>query len=93
MDVETVRERAEAFCDALVAGDVGRATEEMSKGSSATWARSWRSCRLPSEATVRSVDRGSGYNVVIGSSARPKSRSRLAGRTATADQRSSKPAT
>jgi hypothetical protein len=31
MDVETVRAQAEAFCDALVAGDVERASGDMSK--------------------------------------------------------------
>ena len=30
MDIQTVRDRAEAFCDVLVAGDVGLATEVMS---------------------------------------------------------------
>jgi hypothetical protein len=31
MDEQAVREHAQAFCDALLAGDIGRASEEMSK--------------------------------------------------------------
>jgi hypothetical protein len=67
MDVETVRARAEAFCDALVSGDVGRATEEMSKELRQHLGEVVAMLPLPSsEATVVSVDHGgSGYNVVL----------------------------
>ena len=67
MDVETVRERAAAFGDALVAGDVGRATEEMSKELRQNLGEVVALLPLPaSEATVESVEHGgSGYNVVI----------------------------
>jgi hypothetical protein len=67
MDVETVRERAEALCDALVAGDVGRATEEMSKELQRNLGEVLAMLPLPaSEATVESVDHGgSGYNVIL----------------------------
>ena len=67
MDVETVRERAEAFCDALVAGDVGRASEEMSQELRRNMGEVVALLPLPaSEATVASVDHGgSGYNVVL----------------------------
>jgi hypothetical protein len=67
MDAETVRARAEAFCDTLVAGDVGRATEEMSKELRQNLGEVVAMLPLPSsEATVVSVDHGgSGYNVVL----------------------------
>ncbi|HET9345931.1 MAG TPA: hypothetical protein VFO05_09525 [Candidatus Limnocylindrales bacterium] len=67
MDVETVRDRAEAFCAALVAGDVGRATEEMSKELQRNLGEVVALLPLPaSEGTVVSVEHGgSGYNVVI----------------------------
>jgi hypothetical protein len=67
MDIETVRERAAAFCDALVAGDVGRATEEMSTELRRNLGEVLAMLPLPaSEATVVSVDHGgAGYNVVI----------------------------
>jgi hypothetical protein len=67
MDVETVRARAEAFCDALVAGDVERATQEMSKELRRNLGEVVALLPLPaSEATVESVDHGgSGYNVIL----------------------------
>ena len=67
MDVETVRDRASAFCDALVAGDVGRATEEMSKELQRNLGEVLAMLPLPAtEATVVSAEHGgSGYNVVI----------------------------
>jgi hypothetical protein len=67
MDVETVRVRAEAFCEALVAGDVGRASEEMSPELKRNLGEVVALLPLPaSEATVSSVDHGgSGYNVVL----------------------------
>ena len=67
MDVETVRQRAEAFCEALVAGDVGRATEDMSPELKRNLGEVVALLPLPaSEATVASIDHGgSGYNVVL----------------------------
>ena len=67
MDVETVRDRAAAFCDALVAGDVERATEEMSQELRRNMGEVVAMLPLPAtEATVESVEHGgSGYNVVI----------------------------
>ena len=67
MDAETVRERADAFCDALVAGDVGRATDEMSNELKRNLGEVLAMLPLPAnEATVESVDHGgSGYNVVL----------------------------
>jgi hypothetical protein len=67
MDVETVRDRAEAFCEALLAGDVGRATEVMSKELRQNLGEVVAMLPLPSsEATVVSVEHGgAGYNVII----------------------------
>jgi hypothetical protein len=67
MDVETVRARAEAFCDALVAGDVERATGDMSKELRQHLGEVVAMLPLPSsEATVVSVEHGgSGYNVIL----------------------------
>ena len=67
MDIETVQERAAAFCDALVAGDVGRATEEMSAELRRNLGEVVALLPLPAtEATVASVEHGgAGYNVVI----------------------------
>jgi hypothetical protein len=67
MDVETVRARADAFCDALVAGDVERATENMSNELRQHLGDVVAMLPLPaSEATVSSVEHaGSGYNVIL----------------------------
>jgi hypothetical protein len=67
MDVETVRARAEAFCDALIAGDVERATEDMSKELRQHLGEVVAMLPLPaSEASVVSVEHGgSGYNVIL----------------------------
>ena len=67
MDVQTVRDRAEAFCDVLVAGDVGLATEVMSNELRQNLGEVVALLPLPaSEASVVSVDRGgSGYDVVL----------------------------
>src|SRR6478609_489990 len=67
MDVEAVRERATAFCDALDAGDIERATEHMSKELRQNLGEVLALLPLPSnESTVVSVDRGgSGFNVVL----------------------------
>ena len=67
MDVATVRDRASEFCDSLVAGDVERASEHMSKELRQHLGEVLALLPLPSsDATVESVDHGgSGYNVVI----------------------------
>jgi hypothetical protein len=67
MDVDTVRSRASAFCDAIVAGDVDKAAEAMSEQLRRNLGEVIALLPLPaSEAGVESVDHsGSGYNVVI----------------------------
>jgi hypothetical protein len=67
MDEQAVRERAEALCDALVAGDIERATEDFSKELRQNLGEVLALLPLPSnEATVDSIDRGgSGYTVVL----------------------------
>jgi hypothetical protein len=67
MEIETVRDRAQAFCDALVSGDVGLATEVMSSELRQNLGEVIAMLPLPaSEASVVSVDRGgSGFDVVI----------------------------
>jgi hypothetical protein len=67
MDIETVRGRATAFCDALDAGDIERAAEYMSPELRGNLGEVLALLPLPSnESTVTSVDRGgSGYSVVI----------------------------
>lgn len=67
MDEQAVREHARALCDALVAGDIDRATEDFSKELRRNLGEVLALLPLPSnEATVDSVDHGgSGYNVVI----------------------------
>jgi hypothetical protein len=67
MDVEAVRDRARALSDALVAGDVERATEDFSKELRQKLGEVLALFPLPTtEATVESVEHGgSGYNVVI----------------------------
>jgi hypothetical protein len=67
MDVETIRDSATAFCDALDSGDIPRATEHMSPELQRNLGEVLALLPLPSnESTVVSVDRGgSGYNVVI----------------------------
>jgi len=67
MDEPTLRERAAALCDALVAGDIDRATEDFSKELRQNLGTVLALLPLPShEATVESVEHGgSGYNIVI----------------------------
>ena len=68
MEEHDVRERAEALCVALVAGDIGRATEDFSKELRQHLGEVLALLPLPSsEATVESIDRGggSGYTVVL----------------------------
>jgi hypothetical protein len=67
MDVETVRERAEAFCEALDAGDVEAATGHMSPELKRNLGEVLALLPLPSEGSeVVSADRaGTGYDVVL----------------------------
>ncbi len=67
MDAATVLDRATAFCDALDAGDIERAAEQMSPELRRNLGEVLALLPLPSnESTVVSVDLGgSGYNVVI----------------------------
>ena len=67
MEEQDVRERAEALCAALVAGDVGRATEDFSKELRENLGEVLVLLPLPAtEATIESVDGGgSGFVVVL----------------------------
>ena len=67
MDEQTVREHAQALCDALVAGDIDRAIEDFSKELRQNLGEVLALLPLPAnEATVESVEHGgSGYNVVL----------------------------
>ena len=68
MDETQVRERAEAVCAALVAGDVGKATEDFSKELRQNLGEVVALLPLPAtEGTVESIDRGGGssYTVVL----------------------------
>ena len=68
MEEQDVRARAEALCTALVAGDIGLATEDFSKELRQNLGEVLVLLPLPStEATIDSIDRGggSGYTVVL----------------------------
>ena len=68
MDETQVRERAEAVCAALVAGDVGKATEDFSKELRQNLGEVVALLPLPAtEGTVEWIDRGGGssYTVVL----------------------------
>lgn len=67
MEIDTVRDRATAFCGALDAGDVETATTYLSPELQRNLGEVLALLPLPSnESTVVSVDRGgSGYNVVL----------------------------
>ena len=67
MDEQTVRDHAQALCDALVAGDIDRAIEDFSKELRQNLGEVLALLPLPAhEATVESVDHGgSGYNIVL----------------------------
>ena len=67
MDEQVVRERARIVCEALVAGDVERATEDFSPELKRNLGEVIALLPLPSsEATVESVEHGgSSYNVVL----------------------------
>jgi hypothetical protein len=65
MDDEAVRERAQALCDALVAGDIDRATTDFSPELRKHLGEVLGLLPLPStEATVESVERGGSSYVV-----------------------------
>ena len=66
MEETQVRERAEAMCAALVAGDVGKATEDFSKELRQNLGEVVALLPLPAtEATVDSIERGSSGFVVV----------------------------
>jgi len=67
MDEQAVREHARAVCDALVAGDIDRATQDFSTELRRNLGEVIALLPLPSsEATVESVQHGgAGYNVII----------------------------
>jgi hypothetical protein len=67
MDEQSVREHAQAYCDALQAGDVGRAAQEMSRELQANLGPLVAMLPLPlTEATIESVDMaGTAYLAVL----------------------------
>jgi hypothetical protein len=67
MDPQAVRERAEAFCEALVAGDMDRAANELSRELHANLGQLVAILPLPlTGATVESVEvGGSGYVAIL----------------------------
>lgn len=67
MDVDTIRDRATAFCEALDSGDVDRAAGYMSPELRRNLGEVVALLPLPSnESTVQSIERsGSGYDVVL----------------------------
>ena len=67
MDDDVIRKHAQALCDALVAGDIGAATEHFSPELRRNLGEVLALLPLPStEATVQSVERGgSGFAVVL----------------------------
>jgi hypothetical protein len=68
MDVDEVREHAQAMADAIVAGDIERATVDFSDELRRNLGEVLALLPLPAtEATVESVERGgAGFNVVLG---------------------------
>jgi hypothetical protein len=68
VDEQDVRERAEALCGAVVAGDIDRVTEDFSQELRHNLGEVLALLPLPStEATIESIDRagGSGYMVIL----------------------------
>lgn len=67
MDPQIVRERAQAYCDALVLGDIERASEELSHELRSNLGSIVATLPLPlTAATVESVEvGGSGYVAVL----------------------------
>ena len=67
MDDTTVRERAQAFCDAVLAGDVDKAIEFMRRELHRNLGEVIALLPLPAtEASIESIEAGgAGYNVVL----------------------------
>jgi hypothetical protein len=68
MDLDAVRAHAQAHCDALVAGDIDRAADELSPELRMNLGPFVALLPLPlTNATIESVERGgsSGFNVVL----------------------------
>jgi hypothetical protein len=67
MDEQTVRDHARAHCDALLAGDVGRAAEDFSRELQSNLGPVIAMLPLPlTEATIESVEvTGTGYRAVL----------------------------
>lgn len=67
MDEATVREHAQAHCDALLAGDIGKAAEDMSRELRANLGQLVAMLPMPmTEATVESVEHAAtGFLVVL----------------------------
>ena len=67
MDEEAVRARAQAMCEAIVAGDIDRAIQDFSKELRQNLGEVIALLPLPaSEATIESIEHaGSGDNVVL----------------------------
>jgi hypothetical protein len=67
MEEPAVRERAEAFCAALVAGDVGQATQHFSQELQRNMGEVVALLPLPAvAATIDSIERGgTGFTVVL----------------------------
>jgi hypothetical protein len=67
MDEPAVREQAQAFCDALAAGDVDRAIEAMSPELRRNVGEVLALLPLPAnDVAIESVERGgAGYNIVL----------------------------
>ncbi len=67
MDEESVRDRAQSLCDALVAGDIGVATADFSTELRRNLGEVLSLLPLPStDATIESVEHGGpGYNVIL----------------------------
>jgi hypothetical protein len=64
---QTVRDRAQAFCDALLAGDIAQAANELSSQLRSNLGPIVAMLPLPlTEATIASVDTtGTGYRTVL----------------------------
>ena len=67
MDVETVRQHAEAYCEALLAGDIGRASEAFSQQLKSNMGEVVSQLPLPlTQAEVETVEvAGSGYVALL----------------------------
>ncbi len=67
MDEQTVREHADAFCEALVAGDIDRASEDLSEQLRANLGQLVAMLPMPlATATVQSLERtASGFRAVL----------------------------